>query len=86
MENNDIKHIFNLKKGPKIEILIRETDTNVIILSKHTYMDGVCEYFAGDYYLDSFSDNHHKDYPIEKVMESMCDEKITLEDTFWNHP
>lgn len=90
-----IKETFDLGYGIKFEIYILQTeDGSVHQVSKKTYPHNAfpkaevyCEYWDSMFYLDSFDNSHHRDFPIEQVMQSrISDESIPGTDTFWNHP
>lgn len=94
MATKDTKLEFNLNTGVKVEVMIRATEDAVCILRKCTFSHPECnggkphcDYTSGEYYLDSFDDTHHNEYPIEVVMEScMTDKPIPGTETFWSHP
>ena len=84
--NEDIKLTFKLKSGITIEKLIRVTDNFIIEVNKRIYSNNYCEYSFGSSYLDSFDDSHHKDYPLEELIDTIdengCHDYKTC---FWNH-
>lgn len=87
MDNNkDIKHRFELKNGAITEIMLRPTDNGVIQVTKHILPDGYCVYYSGGYYLDSFDGTHHKDYPIEEILNTIDEDGChDYKTCFWDH-
>jgi len=82
------KLTFDFKNGFHLEILYRaDNDENLYVAEKRIYGDGSCDYSSNLGDLNSFDDSHHKDYPIEFIMDCVIKEEgIPDTESFWTCP